>query len=106
MQHRVGPALCSCGDEALFLRRSAQCGNPGTWGLPGGNADDEDRGQLLATALREAGEEVGGLPEGLQVAGQVLTRWGGEEREGAVRGGGCGVQDYGRPAGGAAGVRS
>ncbi len=29
----------------------------------------------MATALREAGEEVGGLPEGLQVAGQVLTRW-------------------------------
>eukprot|EP00887_Chlorella_sp_A99_P006400 scaffold3.g6400.t1 len=74
--HRVAPAppatlpppekvgagfLFCCQGEVLVLRRTSR-NNHGTWGLPGGNADPEDAGNLLETALREAREEVGGVP--------------------------------------------
>ncbi|PNH11842.1 hypothetical protein TSOC_001275, partial [Tetrabaena socialis] len=65
-----------CDGAALLLKRSAASGNPGSWGLPGGNADEVDGGKLLETAEREAREEVGALPSGLHVAGSVLTRRG------------------------------
>lgn len=68
------PPPRSCEGSCLLLRRSESSGNGGTWGLPGGNADAADAGDLLGTALREAREELGELPQGLQVLGQVLTR--------------------------------
>jgi 8-oxo-dGTP pyrophosphatase MutT (NUDIX family) len=43
-----------------------------TWGLPGGNVDDDDE-DLLATAKREAVEEMGSAPE-CEVKGQILTK--------------------------------
>ncbi|KAG2496564.1 hypothetical protein HYH03_005386 [Edaphochlamys debaryana] len=74
---KVGAGLLICCEGAcLVLKRSEASGNPGSWGLPGGNADPEDAGDLLKTALREAGEEIGALPEGLQVRGSILTRRG------------------------------
>ncbi|KAG2430314.1 hypothetical protein HYH02_013791 [Chlamydomonas schloesseri] len=74
---KVGAGLLICCEgSCLLLRRSESSGNPGSWGLPGGNADEADRGDLLGTAMREAREEVGQLPEGLHVLGQVLTRRG------------------------------
>ena len=97
------------GDCLLLLRRSLN--NDMTWGLPGGNAETVDgaapaqgraeRGPLTcretprpaadlhATALREAQEELGGLPP-LRVAGSYLTTRGkarGTRRE-RKRGGG------------------
>lgn len=54
--------LFYCGDSLLLLQRSSLCGNPGTWGLPGGNADSDDT-SLVKTAEREAIEEIGGLPK-------------------------------------------
>lgn len=54
----------------LLLRKSKH--NDNTWGLPGGNADDADA-DLLATAMREGAEEMGGVPP-CNVSGQVLTK--------------------------------
>lgn len=81
--HRAFPSLpatppllatCSCNGEVLLLQRTSKH-NHGTWGLPGGNADAADA-DLLATATREAREEMGdGLPP-FQVAASVLTKRG------------------------------
>jgi ADP-ribose pyrophosphatase YjhB (NUDIX family) len=40
----------------VLLRNSDH--NKNTWGLPGGNAEEGDGGDLLATAEREAREEM------------------------------------------------
>ena len=45
----------------MLLRNSKH--NHNTWGLPGGNADREDDGNLKTTAVREAMEEMTVLPE-------------------------------------------
>lgn len=59
-----------------MLRRAATSGNPRTLGLPGGNADPEDLGDLMVTACRESREEMGEiLPEFRQVA-CILTKRG------------------------------
>lgn len=52
----------------MLLRNSKH--NNNTWGLPGGNADREDGGDLLQTAVREAIEEMTTLPE-YEVVGKV-----------------------------------
>lgn len=58
----------------LLLQRTSK-NNHGTFGLPGGNADAGDA-DLLATATREAAEEMGeGLPP-FTVAASVLTKRG------------------------------
>ena len=89
------------GDCLLLLRRSVH--NDSTWGLPGGNADPEDGalpephtlgsdcaadtraagGDLRRTALREATEEMGALPQMRPVGVHLTTR--GKVR--ALRGG-------------------
>eukprot|EP00892_Ulva_mutabilis_P011531 jgi/Ulvmu1/8750/UM048_0004.1 len=72
---KVGAGLLFCceGDVLVLLRNSKH--NNNTWGLPGGNADKEDNGDLLETARREAKEELEVLPE-YAVRGQVLTKRG------------------------------
>lgn len=40
----------------MLLRNSKH--NNNTWGLPGGNQDLEDKGDLLQTAIRESLEEL------------------------------------------------
>lgn len=62
---------CSCEGEVLLLLRSGKH-NANTWGLPGGNADTTDA-NLLGTAMREAEEEMGTLPE-CKILDTVLTR--------------------------------
>jgi 8-oxo-dGTP pyrophosphatase MutT (NUDIX family) len=70
------PPLCSCQGEVLLLRRAAGGGNPCSLGLPGGNADPGDA-DLLATAVREAGEEMGTpLPPFRLEKAPVLTKRG------------------------------
>ncbi|KXZ55430.1 hypothetical protein GPECTOR_3g80 [Gonium pectorale] len=74
---KIGAGLLICCEGAcLVLKRSENSGNAGTWGLPGGNADPEDGGDLLKTAEREAREEIGELPGNMKVLGSVLTRRG------------------------------
>ena len=41
----------------MLLKRTTVCGNPFTWGLPGGHA--QERETPLQTAHREAKEEIG-----------------------------------------------
>ena len=79
------PPHSSSGHVLLLLRNSKH--NDKTWGLPGGNSENDDE-TLLQTAVREAGEEMGPLPAGYEVKREVLTRWGGaggwREEEGGV----------------------
>jgi ADP-ribose pyrophosphatase YjhB (NUDIX family) len=65
------PCPCRSGEEALLLLRASKH-NDRTWGLPGGNAEDGDA-DLLATAMREGTEEMGGVPP-CNVTGQILTK--------------------------------
>lgn len=68
--------LCRCQGDVLLLRRSSTSGNANTLGLPGGNADPEDA-DLMATAVREAQEEMGApLPPFTVLAPPMLTRRG------------------------------
>lgn len=62
--------------KVLLLKRSMESGNPGTWGLPGGNRDDEDGDDLFVTAVREATEEMGSVPSGIHQHGAILTKRG------------------------------
>ncbi len=68
------PSLRSCGGEVLLLQRTSK-NNFGTWGLPGGNADDTDA-DLLEVATREAQEEMGPQLPRFQVRESVLTKRG------------------------------
>lgn len=62
--------------KVLLLKRSMTSGNPGTWGLPGGNRDEEDGDDLFVTATREAGEEIGHVPSDIHQHGAILTKRG------------------------------
>ncbi len=62
---------CRSGSELLLLLRNSKHNN-NTWGLPGGNVEDDDT-DLLVTAKREALEEMGSVPEAA-FQDQVLTK--------------------------------
>ena len=64
--------FCSSGSEVLLLLRNSKHNN-NTWGLPGGNVEDEDS-DLLVTAKREAEEEMGSVPEAA-FQNQILTKY-------------------------------
>ncbi|CAL8469169.1 g8710 [Coccomyxa elongata] len=59
------------GNKVMLMRKVGKHG-AGKWGLPGGSADSKDRDDL-ATAEREAKEEVGGVPAH-EVKGQILVK--------------------------------
>ncbi len=59
------------GNKVMLMRKVGKHG-AGKWGLPGGSADSKDRDDL-ATAEREAKEEVGGIPAH-EVKGQILVK--------------------------------
>ena len=63
---------CSSGSEVLLLLRNSRHNN-NTWGLPGGNVEDDDT-DLLVTAKREAREEMGSMPEAA-FQNQILTKY-------------------------------
>ncbi|KAL3161952.1 hypothetical protein ABBQ38_009034 [Trebouxia sp. C0009 RCD-2024] len=65
--------LLTSGNEVLLLLRNSKHNN-NTWGLPGGNVEDEDT-NLLVTAKREAQEEMGSVPEAAFL-NQILTKRG------------------------------
>lgn len=63
----------SGGVQVLLTRRSAQLRHhPGVWVLPGGSAEPQDDGSV-ATALREAQEEVGIDARTVQILGTLPT---------------------------------
>jgi 8-oxo-dGTP pyrophosphatase MutT (NUDIX family) len=65
-QDEQGPSL-------LFIERAATLrSHPGQIAFPGGGADPQDA-DIAATALREANEEVGLDPAGVEVLGELPT---------------------------------
>jgi 8-oxo-dGTP pyrophosphatase MutT (NUDIX family) len=68
-----------CNPQVILTRRAQHLPtHQGQIAFPGGKAETEDQ-DLVATALREAHEEVGLLPEQVKVVGQlgqVLSRQG------------------------------
>lgn len=72
---KIGAGLLLVFDRECLLLLRAGNHNAGTWGLPGGNAEAGDNGNLLETAKREATEEMGELPA-FDVVGEVLTKRG------------------------------
>ena len=69
---RKQQCACRSGDELLLLLRNSTHNN-NTWGLPGGNVEDNDT-DLLDTAKREAQEEMGALPSAT-FQNQILTKY-------------------------------
>lgn len=49
--------------RVLLNKRADWMAEGGTWSTPGGVADEEDGGELMITAVREFGEEMGVLIE-------------------------------------------
>ncbi|QLH82631.1 NUDIX hydrolase [Halosimplex pelagicum] len=68
----LAPVLTRDGaDHVLFTKRADHLSDhPGQMSFPGGGREPEDD-DLLATALREAGEEVGLRPEEAEVVGRL-----------------------------------
>jgi len=73
---RASGILCQAPDgRVLLAKRSDAVEDPGKWGIPGGAIPvDEDSGKPMdakASAIKEATEELGGMPKG-SVAGSVV----------------------------------
>lgn len=67
----IGPGTAETGPDLLFVERALTLRNhAGQIALPGGGADPGDA-DLVATALREAQEETGLDPAGVQVLGSL-----------------------------------
>lgn len=56
----------------MVMRKVGKKGQVGKWGLPGGSRDSKDADDL-ATAEREAKEEVGAIPAH-EVKGHILIK--------------------------------
>lgn len=66
-------AVCAAPPHGVvFVERAAHLrDHPGQIGLPGGGADEEDAGDLAATALRELHEEVGVARGAVRLVGRL-----------------------------------
>ena len=62
-------------EQVLLIRRSRWSQHGGTWGPPGGARDSDEPGP--AAALREAAEESGLPPAGVQISGMLTDDHGG-----------------------------
>lgn len=69
---KLGAGLLVVSDgEILLLLRGPDSGNPNTWGLPGGN---QEKGETpIATALREATEELGQVIPNYSIKAEIST---------------------------------
>lgn len=65
------------GPDVLLIERASVVGDPhsGQAAFPGGREDPEDEGSPAATALREAAEEVGVEPSGVEVVSTLPPMW-------------------------------
>jgi len=70
------PLFQDGGETGLVLIHRAQDSGPhsGQMAFPGGMVEVRDRGDLLATALRETREEIGIRPEDVRVVGTLAQR--------------------------------
>ena len=65
MTKGAGILFVSMNGNALFLRRTASAPDcPGCWDFPGGGSEGDETAEQ--TAIREAREEIGTLPDGLR----------------------------------------
>ncbi|UCF88911.1 MAG: CoA pyrophosphatase [bacterium] len=65
----------SRGTGLVLIHRAKDSGpHSGQMGFPGGMVEVRDRGDLLATALRESREEIGVRPEDVQILGTLSQR--------------------------------
>ena len=64
--------ICTQDNTALFLKRSADVMEPGTWGIPGGSAKPEEK--LAETAKRETVEEITNLPRNSRVIDSITNK--------------------------------
>jgi len=73
---KVGAGFLFCSGGKVYLMHRNSKNNNNTWHIPGGNAEPTDK-DLLASATREAGEELGtkNIPPH-KVKGQILTKRG------------------------------
>jgi 8-oxo-dGTP pyrophosphatase MutT (NUDIX family) len=72
-EHRDAAVLVGVvgGDRLLFTRRSEDLGqHPGQMSFPGGAREPEDT-DIVGTAVRETGEEIGAHPEEITVVGRL-----------------------------------
>ncbi|MFK7894805.1 MAG: CoA pyrophosphatase [Myxococcota bacterium] len=66
----IGIVLREAGPTVVLTKRHPDISFPGHWVFPGGRADAEDP-DPLATALREAEEEIGLAPDRVEVLGRL-----------------------------------
>jgi 8-oxo-dGTP pyrophosphatase MutT (NUDIX family) len=65
----------SAGTGVVLIHRAEDSGpHSGQMGLPGGMVEVRDRGDLLATALRESREEIGVRPADVEIIGSLTQR--------------------------------
>ncbi len=62
---------CTEDNSALFLLRSDEVSEPGTWGVPGGSMEQGE--QPFDTARRETLEELGSVPRGAEYIDHLVN---------------------------------
>ncbi len=69
---KIGAGFFTVSDgEVLLLLRGEDSGNPFTWGIPGGNLEENE--EAIEGALREAREELGQDMPNYTVKGEIRT---------------------------------
>lgn len=64
--------ICSDTNSILLLQRSEAVTEPGTWGVPGGSAEGMEK--PIETAVREAREELGSLPQKARLVDELVNK--------------------------------
>ena len=62
------------------MERSSESNNGGTWSMPGGNFDKTMDATLYDTAIREALEELGSVPDVTAMRGSIVVDWGEDDQ--------------------------
>ncbi len=77
---RVARDFAKSEPHVLLLERSNESNNGGTWSMPGGNFDHTLDKTLYDTAVREALEELGSVPDITAVLGSIVVDWGKDDQ--------------------------